>query len=120
MRFLIQLPMRFLIQLIVTAAVCFLLQYFLPWWTMAVGAFTVGYFIRNKGYVSFLAGLVGVSLLWLGMAYYIDVSTDSILTEKINRLLPVNSFLMTALVGGLVGGLAALTGSLLKIMNSPD
>ena len=112
--------MRFLIQLIVTVAVCFLLQYFLPWWTMAIGAFAVGYLVKNKGYVSFLAGLVSVSFLWLGMAYYIDVSTDSILSEKVNRLLPVNSFLLTALVGGLVGGFAALTGSLLKIMNSPD
>ena len=47
------------------------------------------------------------------MAMFIDVSTQSILTEKINRILPLNVFVLTTLIGGLVGGLASLTGSLL-------
>jgi hypothetical protein len=106
--------MKFIIQVLVTAAMCFLLQTFLPWWSMAIGSFVVAYFIGNKGFVSFSAGLIGVSLLWVGVALYIDVSTHSILTEKINKLLPLNAFLLTGLVGGLVGGFAALSGSLLK------
>jgi hypothetical protein len=106
--------MKFVIQIIATIIVCFLLQTFLPWWTMAIGAFTVGYILANKGYVSFAAGFLAVGLLWLGMAFYIDQSTYSILTEKINRLLPLNSFILTTLIGGFVGGFAALTGALLK------
>jgi hypothetical protein len=61
-----------------------------------------------------LAGLIGVGTLWLAMAIYIDYSTHSILTEKINKLLPLNAFLLTTLVGGLVGGLSALSGALVK------
>ncbi len=106
--------MKFFIQLIVTSIVCFILQSFLPWWTMAVGAFMVAYLMGNKGFPSFLAGFLGVAILWIGMAFYIDALTHSILTEKINRLLPINAFLATLIVGGLVGGFAALTGALLK------
>jgi len=106
--------MKFFIQLIATLVICSMLQSFLPWWTMAVGAFTVAYLIGNKGFPSFAAGFLGVGLLWIGFAFYVDVLTDSILTEKINRLLPVNSFILTLLIGGLVGGFASLTGSLIR------
>ncbi len=105
--------MKFLYQTIITTALAFVLQLFLPWWTMAIAAAGVGYYFNIKGLLSFSAGFLGVGLLWLGMAMFIDVSTHSILTEKINRILPLNSFLLTTLIGGLVGGFAALTGSLL-------
>jgi hypothetical protein len=106
--------MKFSIQVIATFFVCFLLQTFLPWWTMAIGAFAVGYALANNGYGSFAAGFLAVGLLWLGMAFYVDQTTQSILTEKVNKLLPLNSFVLTTLIGGLVGGFAALTGALLK------
>jgi hypothetical protein len=106
--------MKFIIQLLITIVVCFILQSFLPWWTMAVGAFTVAYLIGNKGFPAFIAGFIAVSILWLGMAFYIDALTNSILTEKINRLLPINAFVATLIIGGLVGGFASLTGALMK------
>ena len=106
--------MKFLYQVLATIIICLTLQYFLPWWTMAAGCFVLGYLFSNKGLVSFSAGFLGVGLLWLSVATFIDVSTQSILTEKINRLLPLNVFVLTTLIGGLVGGLASLTGSLLS------
>jgi hypothetical protein len=106
--------MKFLAQLFVTAIVCFVLQYFLPWWTMALGAFAMGYLFNNSGLISFFAGLLGVALLWFAMASSIDRMTDSILTEKITNLIGLNVLLLTTLVGGLVGGFAALTGAMLK------
>jgi hypothetical protein len=81
---------------------------------MAVGAFIISYLLGNKGFTSFAAGFLGVGLLWLSMALFVDFTTNSILSEKLNRLLPVNSFLITFLIGGLVGGFASLTGSLLR------
>ena len=106
--------MRFFIQLVAIVIVCCSVQYFLPWWTMAVGAFVVGYLFENKGYLSFLAGFLGAGILWLVMALAVDVATHSLLTQKVNQLLPINSFVMTSLVGGLVGGFASLSGSLLR------
>jgi ABC-type Mn2+/Zn2+ transport system permease subunit len=67
-----------------------------------------------KVFLSFAAGFIGVALLWIGMAFYIDALSDSILTEKINNLLPINAFVVTLIVGGLVGGFASLTGSLIR------
>jgi hypothetical protein len=106
--------MKFTLQLLLTAAVCFVLQTFLPWWSMPIGAAAVGYFLGNKNGVSFFAGLLAISILWLAVAFYIDATTHSILTDKVNKLLPINAFVLTALVGGLTGGLGALTGSLLR------
>lgn len=106
--------MKFLIQIIATIIICFLLQTFLPWWTLAIGVLGVAFSVGNKPWISFVAGFVGVGILWFGMAYYIDQTTHSILTEKVNKLLPLNSLVLTTLIGGLVGGFAALTGALLK------
>ncbi|MBI1767997.1 MAG: hypothetical protein HY015_11100 [Bacteroidetes bacterium] len=106
--------MKFLYQTLATILGCLLAQYFLPWWTMAIAAFGFGYFFRNKGTLSFLAGFVSVGALWLIMAYTIDKSTQSLLTDKINKLFPLNVFLLMVIVGGLVGGFAALTGALMN------
>ncbi|MCW5912372.1 MAG: hypothetical protein KIT62_14975 [Cyclobacteriaceae bacterium] len=106
--------MKFVIHVTATIIVCFILQSFLPWWSLAIGTFLVGFMLKNNALPAFLAGVLGAVLLWGGMAFYIDFTTHSILTEKINKLLPVNSFLLTVLVGGLVGGLASLTGALAR------
>jgi len=106
--------MKFLLQTLATLLGCFIVQYFLPWWTMAVIALLAGYIFHNGGMVSFAAGFFGAGLLWLLMAYYMDYTTQSILTDKVNRLFPLNVLVMTSVVGGLVGGLAALTGALMR------
>lgn len=106
--------MKFFLQILITILSCLLLQLLLPWWSMAIGTAVVAYLTGNKGFVSFVAGFLSIALLWGLFAFYIDLKTSSILTEKINQLLPVNAFALTILVGGLVGGFAALTGALLK------
>ncbi|MBX2916351.1 MAG: hypothetical protein KF856_13855 [Cyclobacteriaceae bacterium] len=107
--------MKFFIQLVATMLICLILQFFLPWWSIAIGAAGVAYVVGNKSLNSFLAGFVAIALLWVGYALTIDLKTNSILTEKINQLLPLNSFILTMLAGGLVGGFAALTGALFKL-----
>ncbi|MGE0588554.1 MAG: hypothetical protein AB7O48_08260 [Cyclobacteriaceae bacterium] len=106
--------MRLLIQIIITAVVCFMFQKLFPWWSMAIGAFLVGFVFSNTGAKSFFAGFVAVAILWLGLSLYIDANTQSILTDKVSQLFPVNLFVLTTLIGGLVGGFASMTGSLLK------
>ena len=63
---------------------------------------------------AFLSGFISIGLLWLGLALYVDNATQSILTEKISQLFPLNLFVLTSLIGGLVGGFASMTGALLK------
>jgi hypothetical protein len=106
--------MKFFTQTLVTIICSFIVQYFLPWWTLAIVAFAVGYYFNNKGFISFAAGFIGVGVLWLTMAFYIDSSTQSILVSKVGKLFPVNIFVLMVIVGGLVGGFAGLTGTLLR------
>jgi hypothetical protein len=106
--------MKFLLQILATMAGCFVVQYFLPWWTMAVIALVIGYYFHNSGFVSFAAGFLGAGFLWVGMAYYLDAATQSILTDKVNKLFPLNVFILVTAVGGLVGGFAALTGTWIR------
>ncbi len=89
-------------------------QKMFPWWTMAIGAFLVGFVFSNTGFKSFVAGFLAIGLLWLGMALFIDNVTQSILTERVAQLFPINIFAVTGIAGGLIGGFASMTGSLLK------
>src|SRR5258708_6362088 len=106
--------MKFLLQTLTTLAGCFIVQYFLPWWTMALVTLVVGYGFHNGGALSFVAGFLGAGVLWFLMAYYLDSTTQSILADKMNKLLPLNVFVMTSVIGGLVGGFAALSGTLMR------
>lgn len=109
--------MKFVAHFIAVLLVSLLLQSFLPWWTMAVGAFATGLAFRQNGFMSFLAGLLGVGLLWFAMAFYIDSSSDSILSSKMAGVFPTKTvgllIFVTAFIGGLVGGLASMTGGLI-------
>lgn len=110
--------MKFLIHLVVVLLLSWILQSFLPWWTMAIGAFATGLYFRQNGVLSFFAGLLGVGLLWYGMAWYADSSTNSILSEKMAAILPTKTvgmlLLVTAFIGGLAGGLASMTGGIIS------
>jgi hypothetical protein len=109
--------MKFTVQTAFILILGALLQTFLPWWTLTIGAFAIGFLFASNGWKSFFAGFLGIGLLWLGMSLYIDITTQSVLTEKVARLFPTKTtpllFVITSLVGGLVGGLASLTGSIL-------
>ena len=107
--------MKFVVQLIAIAASAFILELFMPWYGIAFAAFAMGYSLKTKA--NFLAGFLGIALLWLVKAWLIDASASAPLTEKVAAILTVNKtllFAITALIGGLIGGFAALSGSLLK------
>ena len=111
--------MKFTISVILIAVLSFAFGLYLPWWSLAIAAFVVTALLHHRHGFSFLAGFVAIFLLWFLLATFIDVRNQHILSRKLAFLLPLggNSFLLTlitALVGGLVGGFAALSGSLLR------
>jgi hypothetical protein len=58
-------------------------------------------------------------LLWAGMALVKDAANEHILSAKVATILPLGGsylvlILVTGIVGGLVSGLAALTGSYIR------
>ncbi len=108
--------MRFIVSLILIAFLSYVLCLFLPWWSIAVAAFVVAAFIPQKGFVSFVTGFVALFLLWGTLAWSISHANHDILAHRVSVLIlkndnPFALILMTALVGGLVAGFAALAGS---------
>jgi|SRR6218665_3851435 len=108
--------MKFIAALLLTALLSFVSGLYMPWWSLAIVAFLVGILIHQKPGKAFLAGFLAVFLLWGSLALWIDIRNTHILSARIGELLGVGSnamllILITALIGGLVAGFAAMSGS---------
>lgn len=108
--------MKFLVATLLTAALGFVAGKFLPWWSIAIVAFAVALLVQQNPGRGFLSGFLGIFLLWGILALWIDVQNDGVLSRQIAKLLPLGGssillILVTGLVGALVGGFAAMTGS---------
>ncbi len=110
--------MRFIIQIGLIALACFLAEMIFPWWTAAVSAFIVMAVYPNSGFRSFLSGFLGVGLVWLFASIYFSATTGHILTEKVADLMQLGRpgvlIVVTAFVGAVIGGMAAMSGSQLN------
>lgn len=91
---------------------------FLPWWSVVVAAFAIGLLWKGNPTNTFLAGVLGVGLLWFIAALMINASSESSLPESVANLFQLQSpFLLaaaTGLIGGIVGGLGSLSGNYLR------
>ena len=111
--------MRFLLAVLLIMLLCFISGLYLPWWSIAPIAFLVALLLGLGVGRSFLAGFTGVFLLWALLAFWIDVKNESVLSHKIAQLFPLGGstillILITALVGALVGGFAAMAGGSIR------
>lgn len=111
--------MKLLISILLTALLSFALCIFLPWWTIAIAAFIVAMAIHQVPWKAFLSGFVAIFLLWSVTAWVISAANDHIMAGKISMMIlkQEGSFLLvlvTGLIGGLVSGFGALTGSLAR------
>lgn len=111
--------MKFFVALLLTALLSFAGALFFPWWIIALAAFVVAAFIPQTSLKAFIAGFLGLFLLWGIQATLIDANNHHVLATKVAGLLPLGGsyialILVTAFIGGLVGGMGALTGSFLR------
>jgi len=111
--------MKVLVAIIVTALLAFVCGIYFDWWSLAVAAFIVALLIPQHAGKAFLSGAVGVFILWATLAFWSDMKNDGILAKKIASLLPLGGnpvllIVVTACVGALVAGFAAMTGSFLR------
>ena len=108
--------MKFLLQVVFIVLLAWLLESFFPWWSIAVAAFAGGFLLNTRS--NFTAGFLGIALLWLIKSIFINMVAATDLTQRVAELLFVKYDLLltfiTAILGGLVGGFASLSGSLLK------
>jgi hypothetical protein len=96
----------------------------MPWWSVVVASFLISLILSSKGLSSFFSGFLGVGILWFYLAWRIDSTTGSILTDKVAAIFTLpNSFLLilvTAVIGGIAGGFGALAGSHLRSIFKKD
>ena len=108
--------MKFITSLILTALLSFAACLYTPWWSIAIAAFLVAVLIPQKPGKAFLTAFLALFLLWGGLSCWISNNNAHLLAHKISLLIlkidsPYLLMLATALIGGLVGGFAALTGA---------
>ena len=111
--------MKFLTAIILTALFSFIAGLYLSWWSLAIIAFVVAVLIHQRPIKAFFSGFLGLFLLWGGLAFWIDIKNDHILSKRVAELMKLgqSSFaiiLVTAIIGALVAGFAALSGSYLR------
>jgi hypothetical protein len=114
--------MKFLVSVLITALLAFALGLYLPWWTIAMSAFIVSILILQSPGRSFLSGFLGIFILWALLSWLANTSNDGVLAARVALILPLGGsvfmlIFVTAIVGALVGGFGALTGSLLRKMD---
>jgi hypothetical protein len=107
--------MKFAIQFIIIFILAYILELFLPWYAIAIAAF-LGGLINSR--FNFFAGFLAIALLWTLKAGIIESASSSDLADRVALIFPVKQkallYLVMAVLGGLVGGFAAMAGSALR------
>ena len=115
--------MKFFNSFLLTALLSFIAGIYISyWWFFAVVAFLVAALIHQKGYKAFFAGFLALFILWFVLAFWMDFVNEGVLSVKIASILQLDGskwllMLVTAFIGGLVAGFAALSGSYLRSSN---
>lgn len=115
--------MKSIVAIMLTGLLAFLGGMYMQWWSLAIAAFLIALLVPQKSGKAFLSGFLGVFLLWSILAWWIDIRNEGILAKKIAAVLPLGGneyllILVTAFLGGLVAGFAALSGSFLRSSKS--
>lgn len=113
--------MKFLVSILLTALLSFAFGLYLPWWSLAIAAFVVAALIPLHPGLSFASGFLALLLLWGIMAWMISTSNDHILAHRMSQVIlkkdaPGMLAMTTALIGALVGGFAALSGRMFRLL----
>lgn len=111
--------MKFITSLILMALLSFASCLYFPWWSIAIVCFIIAVFIRQRPGIAFLCGFLALFILWAGLSFWISNNNNHVLAHKISLLIlkkddPYLLILVTGLIGAVVGGFAALAGSLLN------
>lgn len=108
---------KFIVSMLLIMLLAFACGLYLPWWSIAVASFVVSISIYQPPFRSFLNGFLAVLLLWLILILLINSSNHNILAPKVSAVIGFGETLlivMSCVIGAVVGGFGALTGSLLR------
>jgi len=110
--------MRFLFSIILIILLAAVTEYFFVWWTIVLVAFVVALLFRLNPGKAFLAGFLAIAILWLAWTLKIDSANQHILSQRMAKLFSLPGYGwfigVEVVVGGLLGGLGAWSGALLR------
>lgn len=111
--------MKFIVSAILIILFSFLACFYFPWWAVGIVAFLVSIIIKQGHLASFICGFVSLFLLWGFLSFWISFLNGHILAHRVSLLLfktdsPFLLIGVTALIGAMVAGFAALTGSFVR------
>ena len=97
-----------------------LMQLFLPWWSMVLVAAVLSFGIGRNFKQVILAGFCGCGILWLIEALYIAVSRGNLMTVRMAELFSLPAswllFFVTFLLAAIAGMAGAWFGFSLRII----
>lgn len=111
--------MKFIVSMLLMMLLSFAACLFFPWWSIAIVSFAVSFVFPSRYGIAFLKGFIALFLLWFGICFWLSFRNSHILAAKISLLIlnvssPFLLVLLTAAIGGIVGGVASMSGALLR------
>jgi len=114
-----------MIPTLIIAVLSAIAQFFMPWWVIAPIAFIICFWQSSTAGKAFIEGTAGIILVWAAYAGFLNFQNEGGLAARMGELLfkvPNNAGVLltiTPLIGGLVGGIAGLTGFYLRQVLAP-
>lgn len=106
--------MLFLIIFIITLASGFIFT----WWAIAIIAFVAAFYAGKTSVQAFWSGFFAIAASWLILILFKTVPNNHILADRVAKMLQLSNWILvmviTQLIGGVVGGMASLSGLLVK------
>ncbi len=107
--------MKLILRTLLLGVILYFLPADLPWWSIVVVGILMGIILPGPALNTFISGFLAGGLMWLFLSWQIDNATGSYLSEKIIELFPFSDatylIILSGLIGGLLVGLATLSGS---------
>lgn len=104
--------------LIVLFVLVFVTGLFLPWWVLAIICFCGALVLARSGAHAFWSGFAAVFVAWAILALMKSFPNHNILADRVAHLFSLPNWILllivTGVLGGLVGGFAALSGWFVK------
>ena len=109
--------MRTLLTTVCIVGCAWLAGLWLPFWSLSIIALLAAFLFRPGVGWAFCAGAVAGALLWGVLAWSADAANGHVLATRVGRLFgtgPSGMVVITAALGALLAGLAALLGDRIR------
>jgi hypothetical protein len=107
---------KFLAFFAITFVLSSIFTYVGPWWLIIIAPLLLGFFFKITQFHAFLMGGFSIIIYWGFLFILLAVKTGDSIIERVAFLLPLQGskpglIILTLLIGGVLGGLAALNGA---------